>query len=133
MTEPDETQILLAQMALDLNHLRQSFAELHQEVRDIKRRLPALLTDAAAGWLDTKPAAAALHSDGIRSPKQLKRLLDRGVLVCDGAQVRDASETPGRSTYQFNIPACRPVLAAYFALSSEEREKRYPLPESNVA
>lgn len=91
------------------------------ELQAIRQRLDNLQGVAVDEWLPTSQAWGKLQRQGIASAQSLREHVQKGILVVDDEQVRDVSESPGRSTYEFNIPKCLERLAWYKTLPLEER------------
>lgn len=114
--ETDAVKIL-AQLALDVAHLGNQLAGLKESLN------PRALSAHQEVWLQTQEATQALKTQGIRSPEELRELVRWGVLPIDNEHIRDASLSPGRPKYEFNIPKCTEQIAWWKALSATERKQ----------
>lgn len=116
---------LLSDILLRQERLEQQNRSLLEELQSIKTDLRAKLVQAGEGWLDTRPAAAALELSGIRGVRQLRELLYRGVFNQERGEIRNTG-TEARPNWQYNIPRCKDAIAHFYALPEPQRDAQFP-------
>lgn len=121
----DDLATLTAEILLSLKQLEAQNRNLMEELQAVKEELRSRLVDAGEGWLDTRPAAAALTSAGVRGVSHLRELLYRGVFSV-GSEIRNTG-TDSKPNWQFNIPRCQSAIAYFYSLPVEQRLVQFPL------
>jgi hypothetical protein len=100
-----ESEKLIAEMYLNQHRMM-------EEIRALRAQLEGH-PGIGEGWMRSSDAAIALKSEGVLNAKHLRKLIKVGVFSVRKGEIRNASEG-NRTTWEFNIPACRKALQRYF-------------------
>lgn len=120
-----DLQTILAEVLLRQTQLEQQNRDLMTELQTIKSELRGKIVAAGEGWLDTRPAATALQNVGVRSVKQLRELLYRGVFSIESGEIRNTGSNK-KPNWQFNIPKCQKAVNYFYSLPEYQRDVEFP-------